>query len=261
MKDNILRNKLVLVAEDNEVNQVIAKHCLLRLGATAEIAVDGAEAVEKVKLQSYFLVLMDIQMPKMDGYEASRYIRKELKNNVPIIAMTAFVLDGEDAKCIDAGMNGYISKPFSIEDLQVKIEEVMAEVSGNSNPHVIGGGDVKVDLSMLYEIVGDDEEYIRKMVYTFLQNMPSTIEKLQQHNAAGEWELLFRAAHFAKSSLSIIRVTNMLETVQAIEGYAKNETNLSELGDLIKQVSQSYKEAELILLNKFPMQQNVENAV
>lgn len=252
MSENILLNKNVLVAEDNAINQMVVKHTLLKLGATADIAGDGAEAIEKFKKNKYDLILMDIQMPLMDGYEATAYIRNQLQSNVPIIAMTAFALNGEDEKCYECGMNNYVSKPFSIENLSSVIQKVLslpAEV--NANPYILVNKNVSVDLSLLYDISGDDESYISVMVQTFLENMPDTLKKIKQHLHDEDWEALYKAAHFAKSSLSVIKVSEMYEAVISIEQNAKAKTNLQTLPALVKKVNECFLVAEEVLSKKF----------
>ncbi|MBA3683085.1 MAG: response regulator [Bacteroidetes bacterium] len=110
----------VLVVEDNPYNQLLAQHVLEGMGCEIEIAENGKKAIEKIETTTYDIVLMDIQMPEMDGYEATRYIRAK-GNKIPIIAMTAHALNDDDAKCIHAGMNDYISKPFEPDVLYSKI--------------------------------------------------------------------------------------------------------------------------------------------
>ncbi|MCW3105961.1 MAG: multi-sensor hybrid histidine kinase [Segetibacter sp.] len=252
MSDNILLNKRVLVAEDNAINQMVVKHTLLKLGASADIAGDGAEAIEKFKKNKYDLILMDIQMPLMDGYEATAYIRNQLGSNVPIIAMTAFGLNGEDEKCYECGMNNYVSKPFTIENLSNTIQKVLSlpsEVS--ANPYILVNKNISVDLSMLYDISGDDENYISVMVQTFLENMPNTLKKIDETLLNEDWEGLFRAAHYAKSSLSVIKISEMFDAVLAIEGNAKNKTNFQALPGLVKKINESFLIAEEILSKKF----------
>lgn len=252
MNENILLNKKVLVAEDNAINQMVVKHTLLKLGASADIAGDGAEAIEKFKKNHYDLILMDIQMPLMDGYEATAYIRNQLRSNVPIIAMTAFGLNGEDEKCYESGMNNYVSKPFTIENLSSTIQKVLSlptEVS--TNPYILANKNISVDLSMLYEISGDDESYISVMVQTFLENMPNTLKKIDSALSAEDWEGLYRAAHYAKSSLSVIKINEMFDAVITIEGNAKNKTHLQSLPSLVKKVNESFLIAEEILSKKF----------
>src|SRR5207237_44222 len=137
---------------------------------------DGNEAIEKLSKSQYDVVLMDIQMPQKDGYETAEYIRNELRSAIPIIAMTAFALNGEEEKCLEAGMNGYVSKPFTVDGLGDAIQKALHTNSkATSNPYILTQGEVAVDLSMLYDIAMNDESYIKTMVLTFLENMPVTL--------------------------------------------------------------------------------------
>lgn len=111
----------ILLVEDNVLNQKLALRVLEKFGFTADLAQNGIIAVEKVKSHRYDIILMDLQMPEMDGYQATSIIRKELKNATPIMAMTAHSLVGEKDKCIEIGMNEYITKPFNQRELFDKI--------------------------------------------------------------------------------------------------------------------------------------------
>jgi CheY-like chemotaxis protein len=112
MKAVSLKEVSVLIAEDNPMNQQLIKHLMKNWGIQHTIVNNGAEAVEELKNENYNLVLMDIQMPEMDGYTATDMIRNELKLQIPIIAMTAHAMMGEKEKCLQLGMNDYISKPL-----------------------------------------------------------------------------------------------------------------------------------------------------
>jgi CheY-like chemotaxis protein len=114
----------ILLVEDNLLNQILAKKVLTNWSWNVDVADNGLIAVQKLKNTSYDLVLMDIQMPEMDGYEATRQIRKTAnlsKRNIPIIAITAHAISGEAEKCYNAGMNDYITKPFDEKVLYEKI--------------------------------------------------------------------------------------------------------------------------------------------
>ncbi len=124
-----LKDLSILLVEDNEFNQMVAVDTLLDAieGAKVDVANNGKEAVDKVKKNAYDVVLMDIQMPEMDGHEAARTIRSDTDhrvNSIPIIAMTASVIKAEVDKCFESGMNEFVGKPFSVEDLLTKIEKV-----------------------------------------------------------------------------------------------------------------------------------------
>lgn len=121
---NLYSGKIkVLLAEDNPINQLLALRVINNWGFEVDIAENGLIAIDKLKNMDYDMVLMDLQMPEMDGYEATSYIRKHLgdKKNIPIVAMTAHAIKGEIEKCLAVGMNDYISKPFKPEELYARI--------------------------------------------------------------------------------------------------------------------------------------------
>jgi CheY-like chemotaxis protein len=125
----------VLLAEDNHVNQMVALEILSELGVDADVAANGRKTVEMLAAKPYDLILMDCQMPEMDGYEAARLIRKmeqqdppiegdqqPQRSHIPIIALTAHALAGDREKCLEAGMDGYLSKPFKRAQLRAVLE-------------------------------------------------------------------------------------------------------------------------------------------
>ena len=254
MSDNILAGKRVLVAEDNAINQMVVKHTLLQLGIVADIAGDGCEAVEKFKVNEYDAVLMDIQMPLMDGYEATIYIRQQLQSIVPIVAMTAFALDDDNDECYKSGMNGYVTKPFTVESLSEALQKVISINDKNINhSHILAGGDVAVDVSMLYDISGNDESFIKKMIQTFADNMPETLAKIEQSLHEQDWEKVYKSAHFAKSSLSVIKVNEMYEWALSIEKNAKLCTNLETIPELFSKLKNRFEQAKQLLFKRYSL--------
>jgi CheY-like chemotaxis protein len=123
----------VLVAEDNPVNQKVARRVLERLGYLVEIVENGVEAVKACQEHTYAAILMDCQMPEMDGYAAAREIRRqeagEPKRHVPIIALTAEALKGERERCLEAGMDDYLSKPFHVTAVEALLQRYVAQTS------------------------------------------------------------------------------------------------------------------------------------
>lgn len=250
--NNVLLNKKVLVAEDSPVNQMIVKQALLKLEVTADFAVNGAEAIEKFKNQSHDLILMDIQMPETDGYEATKYIRSELRSDVPIIGMTASNLNDEEDKCYKCGMNACLSKPFTAENLQVAMEDaLLPAVAVDANPRVITSEGVSIDLNLLYDVSGNDENFVAMMVRTFLDNMPPAIQNIEHNFSEENWEGLRQSAHYTKSTLSVIKVNEMLDDVLAIEEYARTKSNLEKLPALVQKVSNSFLVAKDVLIKRF----------
>ncbi len=117
-------NMKILVAEDNPINRTVALKVLRKLGySQVDLAVDGKECVEKFEESKYDVILMDVMMPRMDGLEATKLIRSS-GSNIPIIAMTANALKGDDDTCLKAGMNSYMAKPLDIRSLAVKLNEI-----------------------------------------------------------------------------------------------------------------------------------------
>ncbi len=117
--------KDVLIVDDNKINRIVAQRLLETLGYSCDVAVDGRAAVEQLEHSSYKAVLMDVQMPELDGFEATRLIRSSdsrvLNHDIPIIALTAYAGDDDKAKCTAAGMNDYVGKPLVLEELKAKL--------------------------------------------------------------------------------------------------------------------------------------------
>ena len=130
--ERLKHNLRILLAEDNLINQKVALHVLQKLGYQTDAVVNGRAAVEAVEKKTYDLILMDIQMPEMDGFDASRRIRKnEQFKHIPIIAMTANAMKGDREKCLDAGMDDYISKPVNPQILAQKIKSWSSKILSN----------------------------------------------------------------------------------------------------------------------------------
>ncbi len=124
---NLLAGKNFLVAEDNEINQKLIDYVLTKAGGTVEIVNNGAEAIKYLKKGNFVdLIIMDLQMPEMDGYEATQYIRNDLHLLTPIIAMTATAMKGEQIQCLRSGMNEYLTKPFDFADLYKRINGLLS---------------------------------------------------------------------------------------------------------------------------------------
>jgi CheY-like chemotaxis protein len=116
----------ILLAEDNSVNQMVMLKMLNKLGYSADVAGNGTEVLESLEHQPYDLILMDVQMPEMDGFETTRAIRKRLafEDQPRIIAITAYALEGDREKCLAAGMDDYISKPFKLDELRALLNSL-----------------------------------------------------------------------------------------------------------------------------------------
>jgi len=248
MNFSVLDSKQVLVVEDNTINQMLVKHTLSKSGASIDIASNGRIALDFMKEKAYDLILMDIHMPELDGYQTTHIIRNEFTLSVPIIAMTALALKGEDEKCIAAGMNGYVAKPFTIEGLYKEVERVMQKpVTFSNKEHIVSDGEVFINMGTLDEFASSDKSYIKTMINLFLENMPVTLKKMEDSLKAKDWDLLFRTAHYAKSSLSVVRIRQLHDLAQEIEYSAKVQQGLELLPAKMAEMKSLYAKAEILL--------------
>ncbi|MCB9264237.1 MAG: response regulator [Lewinellaceae bacterium] len=189
----------ILVAEDNPMNQHIAGLMLGRMGVEFTIAGNGLEAINLLKEKSFGLVLMDLQMPVMDGYSASREIRK-LGFNIPIIAMTAHAMPGEREKCLSAGMNDYLSKPIREQDLLRAIQQ-QAPRQPAPPPEALQEEPVlEIDYDYLMEVAGGSKAALAELAGIFLSQAPLELEKLHASFHKQDLSNLATTAHSMKST-------------------------------------------------------------
>ena len=217
----------ILLCEDNEMNKRLAKIVVEGFGFNLDIASNGQEGIDLLLKNQYDLILMDLQMPVKDGYQTTIYIRNELKMNIPIIAMTAHSLVGEQQLCYDLGMNAYVAKPFKQAELLENIHLVMEMKSEKefSNHAVVENIPEKItkkkeiDLSYLDEILGHDKDLKKEMIDLFIQNVPNDVDLLR--NAILEKDLMVvkKMAHHMKSSLAMF---NLNEEVVFLKQTEKN---------------------------------------
>jgi CheY-like chemotaxis protein/HPt (histidine-containing phosphotransfer) domain-containing protein len=264
MNESSLRNKRILVVEDNTINQMLVKHTLSKTGAVLDLAEDGVMAVDLASQNTYDVILMDLQLPEMDGYEASRKMRTELKLNTPIIAMSAMMFLGEEKKCDDAGMNGYMLKPFSLEVFtetleKIKTKQTTPETKVDDN--IIKADGLTLDTSVLYNLGGTDASYLKLVVQTFLDSMSAVMIKLDAAFKAKDFEALGKTAHFAKSSLSVVKIDELFDMMKQLELQCKTKTELETVAEKLEWLNVMYPKAEKILRRIFEIPEASEAKV
>ncbi len=169
----------ILLAEDNPVNQKVALLQLKNLGYQADVATDGAQAIEMLGRQPYDVILMDCQMPVMDGLAATREIRRSYPRPVRIIAMTANAMQGDRERCLEAGMDGFLSKPVRAADLGRVLQECKPLAPAPSPPPDLAEtSDAPVDLERLLEITGHDSEMYRQIVHDYLEQAEEILSEM-----------------------------------------------------------------------------------
>ncbi len=247
--------KLLLV-EDNLVNQKVALRILKKLGAQADIANDGKEAVQAIRRQHYDLVLMDCMMPEMDGFEATIAIR-DMKDEITqpaIIAMTASILQSERDRCFEAGMDDYLTKPIKIEllyntimkwlrrreigaDALDTVEETEQEI-GNQSEQLLDVLD-HARLAELRELGDGDDVLLVELVEVFLRDAPERIAALREAFAQHDDHALRMISHALKGSSRNIGATRLADACQTLELTAKSHM-ISHAGGIIDLINQEF---------------------
>ena len=197
----------VLLAEDSLVNQKLAVGLLHRQGYTVTVANDGKQVLEALEQGNFDVVLMDVQMPIMDGLEATTAIRASeaaTQRHIPIIAMTAHALKGDRDRCLAAGMDAYLAKPIRPKELFLLLDAVPGQrqpVPAIASPELQGLGNGPVDWRAAMQAVGGDRQLLNEVVAAFLDECPRLMAILRDTVERSEPAVLFRAAHTLKSSL------------------------------------------------------------
>jgi two-component system sensor histidine kinase/response regulator len=206
LRENRRRKIRILLAEDNVVNQQVALKILEKIGYRADAVANGQEAIESLESVPYDLVLMDCQMPEMDGYEATRHIRdatSAVRNHrVPIVAMTANAMQGDRQKCVDAGMDDYVSKPVEPDELAQVIDRWLpAEPAVPKKvPPVPPPANEVFDRDDLVRRLGGDKQMASQILKTFMQDAPNQLTTLREDLEAKDHAQAERHAHTLKGA-------------------------------------------------------------
>ena len=225
------------MAEDNETNQKVILRQLALLGFAANVAVNGREALHRWRTGEYGLVLTDLHMPEMDGYELVAAIRAEENgaNRTPIIALTANVIRGEAEKCRAAGMNDYLRKPASLQTLKGTLEKWLppgSDAGKDADTASKSGGDPPVDTSVLKALVGDEQTVMRELLHDFKSSAAKSAVELRVACETGEPAQARSAAHKLKSSARSVGAMKLAEICAQLEHSGKKD-RLSEVRRLL----------------------------
>jgi CheY-like chemotaxis protein len=214
------------VAEDNPVNQDLALHMLQRRGHSVILAENGRQALDAVERHKFDLVLMDVQMPEMGGLEATQAIREREKStggHVPIIAMTAHAMQGDRQKCLDAGMDGYLSKPLDPRTFLRTVEESVAEPSAATSSANDDGEapSQELDVKGLMERFSGNKKLLRTIVGTFREDCPKMMARIRTALTAHDPAQLADGSHALKGSVGNFGPSAALETAREMEKNAR----------------------------------------
>ena len=230
-------NKLrVLVAEDNEVNQALIMRVLQRMGHAAVLARNGQEALALATTQEFDVVFMDVQMPEMDGLAATRAIReieKKGTTRVPIFAMTAHAMKGAREICLEAGMDGYLTKPMRFSDIQ----ETLASLHNTGQPQNRPAASATMKATSwskaeVLERLGGDEELFGELCEIFFRESPKLLKTLREAIERGDADAVHRAAHSLKGEASYLGGGMATQTARQLEEMA-GRRDLSRASELL----------------------------
>jgi PAS domain S-box-containing protein len=218
------RSLRVLLAEDNPVNQTLATRILERLGHKVQVANNGKEAIGRAQGEEFDLILMDVQMPEMDGLEATTAIRGAeagTGKHVPIVAMTAHAMKGDREKCISAGMDGYLSKPIRIDELMQAISGAEQKRNIDQSPEhspfrAIG------QLELLLDSVMGDRALLVEMAELWLADSAKQEKQIREGLDSGDVIMVQRAAHALRGSVGTFQASEAQEAANQLEMFAKD---------------------------------------
>jgi two-component system, sensor histidine kinase and response regulator len=230
------RSLHILLAEDNRTNQTVATRMLQKMGHSTMVAGNGKEALLLLTTRRFDLILMDIQMPEMDGLTATRKIReseRETQLHLPIIAMTAHAMKGDRERCIEAGMDGYVSKPISSKEVAEAIASIL-RLQGEGTPVInleAKQPDAKLptapsrivwNMGETLERLGGDEKLFHEVIEIFLDDVPKHMAGLRRAIAAGDAEAVEGAAHTLKGELGYLGISEVSQKAREMEEFGRN---------------------------------------
>jgi PAS domain S-box-containing protein len=192
-----LKGAKILIAEDNYLNRIVIKTILDKYGVDIDDAENGKIAIEKAKANKYHLIFMDVQMPEMDGLQATRWIRNNINSDIPIIGLSANALTEEVNDCLNAGMSDYLIKPYTETELLQVIIYSLGKVSFNSE---------EVDLTVLRDYVGGEENLLRNVLEAYTDFLPGSLVKLQEGVDQRNGDLVRAELHQLKPNLENIKI-------------------------------------------------------
>ena len=245
----------VLVVEDMELNQLLMRTLLEDFGFECDIAANGKLAIEKLKDNHFDIILMDLQMPEMNGFEATEYIRKTLKSKIPIVALTADVTTVDVTKCLEVGMNDYIAKPVDERLLFNKLvglvkKPIIEKIYRTDKNKILK----YIDLSYLMQRTKSNPNMMAEMISIYLDQTPKLILAMKQSFEDKDWTMLHASVHKMIPSFAIMGMNSEFEEIaKKIQNYAKTQELTGGVNELVLQLedvcNQACEELEIELKN------------
>ncbi|MYM89753.1 response regulator [Rugamonas sp. FT82W] len=239
----------ILVAEDNTINQKVLRQLLRHLGYQADVVANGVEALAALEDRHYQIILMDMQMPEMDGLELTRRLRQRFKGSGSpyIIAMTANALPGDRERCLDAGMDEYVAKPIELHVLNSALSAAIAQVAAR-RPDDAVLSEARIDQ---LRAIGDDLSLLDEVVASFIAEVPQLLEKLANAATAQDAKLLASTAHYLQSSIEFVGANRMRLPCTNLELMGKGE-NFDDAAEQLQDLALAYEDTRKALLELNP---------
>jgi PAS domain S-box-containing protein len=251
--DPELKGIKVLVVEDIALNQLLMKTLLDDYGFECDFASNGKLAIEKLQNNTYDIILMDLQMPEMNGFEASEHIRYHLNSKIPIIALTADVTTADLRKCKASGMNAYVSKPIDEKLLYARIADLLKKDIPLKKPVT----EKYIDLAYLSKRTKANTGLMMEMIRLYLDQTPVLMEQMKKGMGDKDWEAIHTAAHKMIPSFSIMGIRQEFENLaKTIQEYSGVRQHLDELPKLILQLDNICLQACVELKEEYKMINN-----
>lgn len=246
--DSEIKNLKILVVEDIPLNQLLMKTVLDDFGFESEIANNGKIAIEKLLLYPFDIVLMDLQMPEMNGFEATDYIRNTMNSEIPIIALTADVTTVDLAKCKSVGMDDYIAKPLDEKLLYRKIifqaKKVLQTKPFKESIYVEPNRVKIINLDYLHLRTKSNPELMMEMISLYLNQTPPLINAMKQGLKDRDWHTLYSAAHKIIPSFSIMGMSSDYENMaKRVQEYADTQQQEAKIPELVLQIENACMQA------------------
>ncbi|MCU0367656.1 MAG: ATP-binding protein [Cyclobacteriaceae bacterium] len=248
LNKDFIKNTRILLVEDNDINRLYAGSILKMWGCIFDTAENGQVAVDKQKQNQYDLVLMDIQMPIMDGFEATRLIRKEEgpKGKVPIVALTANATKRDIDKCMAEGMNDCLTKPFTQDDLLKILNKHLVDQKIDSETILINGTasvGSHADLSYLEKVSGNNKSFVKEIAETIINSIPVSLQEMEILIKDKNWSEVARVAHKIKPSVTLIGLNKLKTTISSLEEEAKKKKRIKLIKELAGEIDKQLKTA------------------
>lgn len=242
----------ILLVEDNKTNQLLAKTRLERWKCKVDIANNGIEGVKKAQQKIYDLILMDIQMPVMDGYEATKIIKNDISKKaagIPVIAMTAYATNADIKRAKNSGMDDYIFKPFKPKEFYAILEKYGKPSKERNLKYAdVNIGDTEtttekkhIDLNFLYEETQHESSILILLIESFLKDLEEFFEVVNIEYKNKNWKVLYEATHKIKPSITMFGISEMGPVIHLLAQKFREEKQLEDVGELLNSFKEIYK--------------------